>query len=186
VVFGNGVASVVGFGKGTTSVPRKTFNFCFRYRGRAALQRRAKRVESSWALAPEVVFVAGRLRQRIHAADSSLSKNPSSSNRTRTADTSTCTGSPAASTSSSDNTAQDQPEFDQPDFHRSPLLPPQARALSPPAPQSVPGSCPPTVPRAPAPCKCRSRFRSPQPSPHRAITPPDRSPPADCGSSSRP
>jgi hypothetical protein len=60
-----------------------------------------------------------------------FSRNPSSSNRTRTAGTSVCGGSPAVSPSSSDNIAPDRPLS----------LPPHVRAQSASAPLAVP-SCP--------------------------------------------
>src|SRR5580658_5867479 len=82
-----------------------------------------------------------------------LNRNPSSSNKTRTAGTSTCTGFPAISPSSSDNTARGRPEFVQPEFvqpefvhhelDRPPSLPPHARAHFPPALTLFPRSCSP-------------------------------------------
>jgi hypothetical protein len=111
---------------------------------------RAVKVEGMiWALAPEVCFFARRLTLQIDHLTDFFNRNPSSSNKTRTADTSSCTGSPATWTNSSDNTAPDRPFS----------FPPHARSHALSAP-SVPGSYPPTVSRAPATRKYECRFRS--------------------------
>jgi hypothetical protein len=85
---------------------------------------------------------------------SRLSKNPSSSNKSRTADSSSCTGSPSAAPSNSDNNLPRPPQ------------PEPAALCSQPAPYShfaprlpLVCSCPPTLIPPLARGKCKFRFR---------------------------
>jgi hypothetical protein len=86
-------------------------------------------------------------------ADSCLSKNPSNSNKTRTAGNSSCTGFPSAASSNSDNDSPRSPQ-PSPAAHRAQPVP---RSHLEPY-QSFVRSCPPTLIPSLAAGKCKSRF----------------------------
>jgi hypothetical protein len=108
--------------------------------GRARLQPSRRETQKGiWALAPEVF-------SSRDTADL-FNRNPSNSNKIRTADTSICTGSRAALPNSLDNTDPD----------RLTWLPPHARARC--LPVQIPVvPCPPTLSWTLDCSKCRSQF----------------------------